>query len=57
MGLSPGAAITMPTFANDAVVEAPPAATPEEEVKLIKDIGRRLIEEYIADPPNLRHLK
>ena len=57
LGLSPGADIPMPTFSNDAVVEARPGATPVEEVKLIKDIGRRLIEEYIADPPNLRHLK
>ena len=57
LGLSPGADIPMPTFSNDAVVEARPGATPVEEVKLIKDIGRRLIEEYIEDPPNLRHLK
>ena len=57
LGLSPGANIPMPTFGNDAVVEAPPAATPEEDVKLMRDIGRRLVEEYIADPPNLRHLK
>ena len=57
LGLSPDADIPMPTFGNDAVVEALPAATPEEDVKLMKDIGRRLIEEYIADPPNLRHLK
>ena len=56
LGLSPDADIPMPTFGNDAVVEALPAATPEEDVKLMKDIGRRLIEEYIADPPNLRHL-
>ena len=57
LGLSPGADIPMPTFGNDAVVEVPQGATPEEEVKLIKDLGRKLIEEYIADPPNLRHLK
>ena len=57
LGLSPGSDIPMPTFSNDAVTEAPAAATQEEDVKLIKDIGRRLVEEYIADPPNLRHLK
>ena len=57
LGLSPSADIPIPTFSNDAVVEARPGATPVEEVKLIKDIGRRLIEEYIEDPPNLRHLK
>jgi len=57
LGLSPGADIPMATFSNDAVVEALPAATPGEDVKLMKDIGRRLVEEYIADPPNLRHLK
>lgn len=57
LGLSPSADIPIPTFSNDAVVEARRGATPVEEVKLIKDIGRRLIEEYIEDPPNLRHLK
>ena len=57
LGLSPSAEIPIPTFSNDAVVEARRGANPVEEVKLIKDIGRRLIEEYIADPPNLRHLK
>jgi len=57
LGLSPSADIPIPTFSNDAVVEARRGANPVEEVKLIKDIGHRLIEEYIEDPPNLRHLK
>ncbi len=57
LGLSPSADIPIPTFSNDEVVEARRGATPVEEVKLIKDIGHRLIEEYIEDPPNLRHLK
>jgi len=57
LGLSPGPDIPMPTFSHDAVTEAPPASTPEEDAELIRDIGSRLFDEYIADPPNLRHLK
>ena len=57
LGLSPGKDIPMATFSNDTVVDAPPASSYEEDVKLMKEVGRGLIEEYIADPPNLRHLK
>ena len=53
-GLSPGADKVMPTFANDTVVNAPPAPTPELERQLLLDTGRRLAEEYIENPPNLK---
>ncbi len=53
-GLSPGADKLMPTFANDTVVNAPPAPTPELERQLLLDTGRRLAEEYIQNPPNLK---
>ena len=44
----------MPTFCNHTVVYAPPAATPEEERKLLLETGQRLAEGYVEDPPNLR---
>ncbi len=53
-GLSPNAEQPMPTFSNDTVVYAPEAATPEAERALLMDTGRRLIEEYVANPPNLK---
>ena len=39
------------TFCNDTVVYAPEAATPEEDIKLMRKIGRDLAEEYIENPP------
>ena len=53
-GLSPNADKLMPTFSNNTVVHAPPAATPEEERQLLLETGRRLAEEYVEDPPNLK---
>lgn len=53
-GLSPNAEQPMPTFSNDTVVYAPEAATPEAERALLLETGRRLIEEYVANPPNLK---
>ncbi len=53
-GLSPNAEQPMPTFSNDTVIYSPEAATPEEERTLLLETGRRLINEYIANPPNLK---
>ncbi len=53
-GLSPNAEKRVPTFCNDTVVYAPAAANPEEEQKLLLETGRRLIEDYIQNPPNLK---
>ena len=40
------------TYCNDTVVYAPPAATPEEDEKLMRETGRRLAEEYVATRSN-----
>jgi len=39
------------TYCNDTVVHVPPASTPEEEVDLMRETGRKLAEEYIKNPP------
>ena len=41
-----------PTYCNDTVVYAPPAPTPEEDEKLMRETGRRLAEEYVATRNN-----
>jgi hypothetical protein len=57
-GDDPTAALTpddtghVPTYCNDTVVYAPAAATPEEDVKLMRETGRRLAEEYVATRSN-----
>jgi phenylpropionate dioxygenase-like ring-hydroxylating dioxygenase large terminal subunit len=38
----------VPTYCNDTVVFAPEAASLEEDVKLMRETGRRLAEEYVA---------
>ena len=53
-GLSYNAEEPIPTFCNDSVVYAPEAPTPEAEVNLLRDTGRRLAEKYIQNPPNLQ---
>jgi hypothetical protein len=53
-GLSAKAGDFMPTFSNDTVVHAPKPATEEKEKKLLLDIGLRLAEEYLKNPPNLK---
>ena len=42
----------VPTYSNDTVVYQPPAATPEEDIKLIRELGRKFAEEYLKNPPN-----
>lgn len=41
----------VPTYCNDTVVQVPAAATPEADVKLMRETGRRLAEGYIQAPP------
>ena len=41
----------IPTYCNDTVVTVPPAASPELDVKLMRETGRRLAEGYIQAPP------
>jgi hypothetical protein len=41
----------IPTYANDTVVRVPPAATPEEDPRLLRETGRRLAQSYLKDPP------
>ena len=50
--LSPDAAGRITTYCNDTIVHAPAAATPEEDVRLMRETGRRLAEEYIATRGN-----
>ena len=42
----------VPTYCNDTVVYSPAASTPEEDVKLMRETGRRLAEEYVANRTN-----
>ena len=39
------------TYCNDTVVYMPPAATEEEDVKVMRETGLRLAEQYIQNPP------
>jgi hypothetical protein len=50
--LTPDDTGCVPTYCNDTVVYAPEAATPEEDVKLMRETGRRLAEEYVATRSN-----
>jgi phenylpropionate dioxygenase-like ring-hydroxylating dioxygenase large terminal subunit len=53
-GLSREEGRVIPTYCNDTVVQVPPAATPEEDKKLMRETARRLAEEYLENPPSLR---
>jgi hypothetical protein len=50
-GLYRHAGTAIPTYANDTVVRVPPAATPEDEPRLLRETGRKLAEAYLKDPP------
>jgi hypothetical protein len=41
----------VPTYCNDTVMRVPPAATPEEDQKLMREIGWGLAETYLKHPP------
>jgi phenylpropionate dioxygenase-like ring-hydroxylating dioxygenase large terminal subunit len=55
-GLSREEGRVIPTYCNDTVVQVPPAATPEEDKKLMRETARRLAEEYLENPPLLRDI-
>ena len=40
------------TFCNDTVVYSPAVGSPEEDIQLVRETGRKLAEEYIKNPPN-----
>ena len=40
------------TFCIDTTVPMPPAATPEEDTKQMRELGRRMAAEYINNPPH-----
>ena len=39
------------TYCNDTVVYSPAVGSAEEDIKSIRDIGRKLAEGYISSPP------
>jgi phenylpropionate dioxygenase-like ring-hydroxylating dioxygenase large terminal subunit len=50
-GLCRDAGVVIPTYCNDTIVPAPPAATPEADRQLLRETGRRLAEAYLKHPP------
>ena len=46
--LTPDDTGRVPTFCNDTVVYAPAAPSGEEDVKMMRETGRGLAEEYVA---------
>jgi nitrite reductase/ring-hydroxylating ferredoxin subunit len=42
------------TYCNDTVVRVPPAATAEDDRRLMRTTGRKLAESYLAHPPLLK---
>ena len=41
----------IPTYANDTVLQIPPAPTPEADLQLLRDTGRKVAEEYFRNHP------
>ncbi|MAQ53902.1 MAG: aromatic ring-hydroxylating dioxygenase subunit alpha [SAR202 cluster bacterium] len=39
------------TYCNDTVVYSPPVGNVEEDIKAMREVGRKLAEDYIANPP------
>jgi hypothetical protein len=50
-GLCRDAGTVIPTYSNNTVVRVPPASTPEEDLRLLRETGRKLAEAYLTDPP------
>ena len=46
----PGKAV--PTYSGDTLMRIPPAATEEEDMKLMRKVGRDLAYRYLKEPPN-----
>jgi hypothetical protein len=51
VGLFRDSGVVIPTYCNDTVVPVPPAKTPEQDKKLLRDTGRQLAQSYIEAPP------
>ena len=46
-GITYGDGPAISTYSHDRVLEAPPAPTPEEDQRLLRDIGRQVMKEYV----------
>ncbi len=53
-GLSREAGKVIATYCNDSVVHVPPAPTPEADKQLLRETGRKLAEQYLAERPKER---
>jgi phenylpropionate dioxygenase-like ring-hydroxylating dioxygenase large terminal subunit len=54
-GLCREAGTIIGTYCNDTVVRVPPAPTAEEDRQLMRTMGRKLAESYLAHPPLLQY--
>jgi hypothetical protein len=50
-GLCRDAGTVIPTYCNDTIVRVPPAANEAADRQLMREIGRRLAQSYLDDPP------
>ena len=51
VGLARDSSVVIPTDCNDTVVQVPPANTPEQDKKLLREARRRTRPELIEAPP------
>ena len=42
------------TYSNDTIIRIPPAATEEEDLKLLRETGWKVADGYLSDPPGYR---
>ena len=42
----------VPTYGGDTMLNVPPATTEEEDIKLLRKLGRDLAHKYLKNPPN-----
>jgi len=52
-GLRGDSGVVIPTYCNDTVVRMPPDVEPAMDRQRIREIGRRLADTYLRDPPLL----
>src|SRR5262249_21369272 len=55
-GLCRDAGVVVPTYCNDTVVRMPPDADPAIDRQRMREIGRRLADGYLRDPPLLAEI-
>ena len=48
-GLCRDADTVIPTYSNDTVVHVQPATPPEEDLRLLRETGRKLAEAYLTE--------